>query len=168
MDKHTRPYKCKEVSCGHLQGFGSKGDLVRHENTHRQKSDPSLTYFCPSTECKRSTGIGYSREDYLKDHILKAHGMISKVREDHAGTSAAEQTSTVSEVAGVNVSETRRKRRREEDEETDGADCDLRGYQYLQSEVKRLERKLADSEAQNRMLERLLFEALKGKNSASP
>ena len=167
MDKHTRPYKCKEVGCEHLAGFGSKGDLVRHEKTHRQKIDPSLTYFCPFTGCKRSTGIGFSREDYLKDHVRKAHGTISRATEDHVETSAAERTTTVPELTGVNVSDTRRKRRREEDVETDGANSDLGTYQHLQSENKRLKRKLADSEAQNRMLERLLFDALKGESSTS-
>lgn len=73
MDRHSRPYKCAVVGCAHQNGFGSQGDLKRHENSVHKQSN----LFCPVPGCSRSSLSSndkpFSREDNLQDHIKRQH-----------------------------------------------------------------------------------------------
>ncbi|CAI6326307.1 unnamed protein product [Periconia digitata] len=90
MDRHTRPYKCAITNCSaHSEGFGSKGELRRHENSvHPQPSSFSSSsgykkFYCPVPSCPRSYASGlsgtssrnrpFSRKDNRQNHISRKH-----------------------------------------------------------------------------------------------
>jgi hypothetical protein len=68
MDKHTRPYKCLNTSCGGIN-FGNKAGLLRHE---REKHG-LLKNLCPISTCTRNRR-GFSRKQNLNTHIKTQHG----------------------------------------------------------------------------------------------
>ena len=74
MDKHTRPYTCKEPECAKLQGFTYSGGLLRHEReVHGKQGGPKEELHCPHSRCKRSTGKGFTRRENLNEHLRRVH-----------------------------------------------------------------------------------------------
>ena len=69
MDKHERPYKCKEAECDRQPGFTWAGGLLRHKiEVHIKES----RLFCPFPNCKRAER-GFTRKSNLEDHKQKMH-----------------------------------------------------------------------------------------------
>jgi hypothetical protein len=74
MDKHTRPYVCREPGCEKIRGFTYSGGLLRHQReVHNQHGGPKAPRFCPHQDCKRSTGQGFSRKENLNEHLRRVH-----------------------------------------------------------------------------------------------
>ncbi len=75
MDKHTRPYVCKERGCEKIQGFTYSGGLHRHQReVHHQHGGPKASCLCPHQDCKRSVaGRGFTRKENLTEHIRRVH-----------------------------------------------------------------------------------------------
>lgn len=74
MDKHDRPYKCSHKGCEKLQGFTYSGGLLRHEReVHKLHGGTKKALFCPHTDCKRSSGQGFTRKENLAEHIRRVH-----------------------------------------------------------------------------------------------
>lgn len=74
MDKHNRPYVCEEPGCEKIQGFTYSGGLLRHQReVHRQHGGPKASCMCPHRDCKRSTGVGFSRKENLSEHLRRVH-----------------------------------------------------------------------------------------------
>jgi hypothetical protein len=71
MDKHTRPYKCLNTSCGGIN-FGNKAGLLRHK---REQHRP-LKYLCPISTCTRNR-LGFARKGNIDSHIKARHGSIA-------------------------------------------------------------------------------------------
>lgn len=84
MDKHDRPYKCLARGCEKLQGFIYSGALIRHEREiHKKNGGPGRSIFCPFTECKRSSGVGFTRKENLAEHIRRVHRRTSTSVDAH-------------------------------------------------------------------------------------
>jgi hypothetical protein len=78
MDKHDRPYKCNVKECEKLQGFTYSGGLLRHEReVHKMHGGTKKSLFCPFTDCKRSSGSGFTRKENLAEHIRRVHRTTS-------------------------------------------------------------------------------------------
>ncbi|KAI9680325.1 MAG: hypothetical protein M1829_001211 [Trizodia sp. TS-e1964] len=74
MDKHERPYRCNEPGCEKLQGFTYSGGLLRHEReVHKKHGGPKIPLMCPHTNCKRSSGAGFTRQENLNEHLRRVH-----------------------------------------------------------------------------------------------
>lgn len=74
MDKHTRPYRCRDSNCQKLPGFTYSGGLLRHQReVHKQWGGPKKRMFCPYPDCKRHTGEGFSRQENLQEHKRRVH-----------------------------------------------------------------------------------------------
>ncbi|ORY19505.1 hypothetical protein BCR34DRAFT_552253 [Clohesyomyces aquaticus] len=78
MDKHDRPYKCNVKGCEKLQGFTYSGGLLRHEReVHKMHGGTKKSLFCPFTDCKRSSGAGFTRKENLAEHVRRVHRRTS-------------------------------------------------------------------------------------------
>lgn len=74
MDKHNRPYVCEERGCEKINGFTYSGGLLRHQReVHKQHGGPKASCMCPHKDCKRSTGVGFSRRENLLEHLRRVH-----------------------------------------------------------------------------------------------
>lgn len=74
MDRHEKPYKCKEPGCESRIGFTFAGGLLRHQReVHKLHLPTSERLFCPYSHCKRSSGTGFSRKENLGEHIRRVH-----------------------------------------------------------------------------------------------
>ncbi|GIK04581.1 hypothetical protein Aspvir_008664 [Aspergillus viridinutans] len=74
MDKHDRPYKCLEPGCDKIQGFTYSGGLLRHQReVHKKNINAKKPLMCPYTDCNRSTGNGFTRQENLKEHLRRRH-----------------------------------------------------------------------------------------------
>ncbi|ESZ93782.1 hypothetical protein SBOR_5838 [Sclerotinia borealis F-4128] len=86
MDKHDRPYRCKETGCEKLPGFTYSGGLLRHEReVHGKHGGPKKQLNCPHPNCKRHTGKGFSRQENLNEHLRRVHtdtGMTQMTMEE--------------------------------------------------------------------------------------
>ncbi|KAJ8107156.1 hypothetical protein OPT61_g9061 [Boeremia exigua] len=84
MDKHDRPYKCLVPGCEKLQGFTYSGGLLRHEReVHKLHGGTKKSLFCPFTDCKRSSGAGFTRKENLAEHIRRVHRRTSMSADMH-------------------------------------------------------------------------------------
>ncbi|KAL8646460.1 MAG: hypothetical protein Q9226_006848 [Calogaya cf. arnoldii] len=114
MDKHTRPYVCNLPGCEKIRGFTYSGGLSRHQReVHRQHGGPKASYMCPHSDCKRSTGSGFSRKENLQEHLRRVHRHTGDVQVDKK----ASQEKNI-RVPG----EPSRRRRRATDEDNDEAE----------------------------------------------
>ncbi|KAF2126659.1 hypothetical protein P153DRAFT_369330 [Dothidotthia symphoricarpi CBS 119687] len=85
MDKHDRPYKCNVKGCEKLQGFTYSGGLLRHEReVHKMHGGTKSSLFCPFTDCKRSSGAGFTRKENLAEHIRRVHRRTSTSADLHS------------------------------------------------------------------------------------
>ncbi|KAJ5561678.1 hypothetical protein N7461_000439 [Penicillium sp. DV-2018c] len=74
MDKHDRPYKCYEPNCDKIQGFTYSGGLLRHQReVHKKNTDATKPLMCPYSDCNRSTGNGFTRQENLREHLRRRH-----------------------------------------------------------------------------------------------
>ena len=74
MDKHERPHKCTVDGCEKLSGFTYAGGLLRHEReVHNMYGGPKASRMCPHADCKRSTGVGFTRKENLQEHLRRVH-----------------------------------------------------------------------------------------------
>ncbi|KAF1973777.1 hypothetical protein BU23DRAFT_463272 [Bimuria novae-zelandiae CBS 107.79] len=164
MDKHDRPYKCNMKGCEKLQGFTYSGGLLRHEReVHKMHGGTKKSLFCPFTDCKRSSGSGFTRKENLAEHIRRVHrrtsmsvdlGHLIIPREQRQGENNTTKLpfsaeSQYQRIAEEDDSQLALKRKRpsedtiaEEDDHTD-----------LRSEVKRLRRENEEKDARLRQLE---------------
>ncbi|EOA82686.1 uncharacterized protein SETTUDRAFT_66774, partial [Exserohilum turcica Et28A] len=84
MDKHDRPYKCNDKGCEKLQGFTYSGGLLRHEReVHGMHGSAKNSLFCPSPDCKRSSGDGFTRKENLAEHLRRVHRRMSMSEDMH-------------------------------------------------------------------------------------
>jgi hypothetical protein len=67
MDKHTRPYTCKNPICNGIN-FGDRAGLQRHE---REKHE-AVKYFCQISACPRHRK-GFARKTHLELHVGARH-----------------------------------------------------------------------------------------------
>lgn len=83
-NKHDRPFACEVPGCPRTEGYGTKGELQRHQKTHRsylqQDEAPSLNdtyYYCPEPGCDRSNSLPtnkpFARKDNRNDHVKRKH-----------------------------------------------------------------------------------------------
>ncbi|KAH5067634.1 hypothetical protein HBI38_204930 [Parastagonospora nodorum] len=79
MNKHDRPFTCDIPGCSRTEGYGTKGELQRHQKTHRSHllQDEALSsndtyYYCPKPKCDRSNKP-FARKDNRDDHIKRKH-----------------------------------------------------------------------------------------------
>ncbi|KAK2764344.1 hypothetical protein FQN54_009037 [Arachnomyces sp. PD_36] len=74
MDKHDRPYKCQEPGCDKIRGFTYSGGLLRHQReVHKKNIKSKSPRMCPYPDCNRSTGVGFTRQENLKEHLRRRH-----------------------------------------------------------------------------------------------
>jgi len=174
MDKHTRPYVCREPGCEKIQGFTYSGGLLRHEReVHKQHGGPKAPRMCPHRDCKRSSGIGFSRKENLNEHLRRVHrgvgidasdvlaeplGLYAGLHQQR-GPSAPQVQSLVPALKAGPAVQTPRKRRREEAEEEQG---EGRDDEALQATVRRLEKELLEKDARLKALEALVQRLLSG------
>jgi len=103
MDKHDRPYKCKEKGCEKLQGFTYSGGLLRHQReVHKQNGGKSASLFCPMPNCKRNAGTGFTRKENLAEHIRRVHRRAS-ASSDPTSPAAKKEEDTIMDVRSPSV-----------------------------------------------------------------
>ncbi|KAF3482558.1 uncharacterized protein GIQ15_05317 [Arthroderma uncinatum] len=73
MDKHDRPYKCNDPDCAKLPGFTYSGGLLRHQREVHRMHTQGKKLMCPYSDCNRSSGKGFTRQENLKEHIRRLH-----------------------------------------------------------------------------------------------
>lgn len=146
MDRHTRPYVCEEPGCENIRGFTYSGGLHRHQReVHRQHGGPKAKCMCPHQDCKRSTGLGFSRRENLLEHLRRVH---RDVPSENGEIQGGEQS--LPKVEG------NRKRKRRDNEGYDHPDAksmEEQSSQSLKQEVKKLKRELQESGEKVRKLE---------------
>ena len=89
MDRHERPYKCREAGCELNPGFTYSGGLLRHQReVHKMHLSTKQPLFCPFPNCNRSSGAGFTRKENLEEHKRRRH---LEELSDHASNRAASQ-----------------------------------------------------------------------------
>ena len=89
MDRHERPYKCREAGCELNPGFTYSGGLLRHQReVHKMHLSTKQPLFCPFPNCNRSSGAGFTRKENLEEHKRRRH---LEELSDHASLRAASQ-----------------------------------------------------------------------------
>lgn len=57
-----------------LRHFGVSGGLLRHQReVHKKNINAKKPLMCPYTDCNRSTGNGFTRQENLKEHLRRRH-----------------------------------------------------------------------------------------------
>ena len=85
MDRHERPYKCREAGCELNPGFTYSGGLLRHQReVHKMHLSTRMPLFCPFENCNRSSGTGFTRKENLEEHKRRRH---LEELSDHAASS---------------------------------------------------------------------------------
>ena len=138
MDKHNRPYVCREKGCENIRGFTYSGGLSRHQReVHRQHGGPKASCHCPHKDCKRSTGVGFSRKENLQEHLRRVHRDIGDGQDEAPSPPSNE----------VSLLGNSRKRRRAAPAD-DGDD-----QNDLEQEVKKLRKELQERDERLKRLE---------------
>jgi hypothetical protein len=143
MDKHDRPYKCYEPNCDKIQGFTYSGGLLRHQReVHKKNTDTKKALMCPYTDCNRSTGNGFTRQENLREHLRRRHmhndegpSLIADIPWDRTDLEGVEGVRASSLPGAPSLPSTGMKRRHTPDGEV--AETDENGID-LHSEIKRL------------------------------
>ena len=74
MDKHDRPYICKNPDCISLQGFTYSGGLLRHQReVHNLHGGAKLKLYCDIAGCKRKVSNPFTRRENLAEHLRRVH-----------------------------------------------------------------------------------------------
>ena len=78
MDRHDRPYRCRQPECTELEGFTYSGALLRHQRqVHGRLSGPKDQLWCTVSTCKRHSGRGFTRKENLDEHLRRVHGITT-------------------------------------------------------------------------------------------
>jgi len=147
MDKHDRPYKCREPGCDKIQGFTYSGGLLRHQREVHKKNNATnkKPLMCPHTDCNRSSGHGFSRLENLKEHLRRRH------TDGPGADQLAEQVKQEAD-ADADAPPRERKRKRVSDRtDTIGYD-DSEDSEDLRDQIKRLKK---EGEEKDRRLQEL-------------
>ena len=158
MDKHDRPYKCNAKGCEKLQGFTYSGGLLRHEReVHKLHGGTKKSLHCPYSDCKRSSGAGFTRKENLAEHLRRVHRRTSTSSDlGNLVVSRPQDTQTQAESALQPAADFRPKVESQDDDSliatkrkrlSEGSEGDLR------DEVKRLRRENEEKDARLRQLE---------------
>lgn len=167
MDKHDRPYKCTVKGCEKLQGFTYSGGLLRHEReVHKMHGGTKKSLFCPFTDCKRSSGAGFTRKENLAEHVRRVHRRTSMSADMH-GLVIRRDTVEGSPIAESRVaSESPYARTMDFHEEDEmslkrkrGSDSGLseRGNEEMRAEIKRLRQENEEKDSRLRQLEQAVM-----------
>lgn len=149
MDKHTRPYICDEPGCENIRGFTYSGGLHRHQKeVHRQHGGPRSACLCPYKDCKRSTGLGFSRKENLAEHVRRVHRDV--------GHTQAQPADAFPDAIDASAPPGNRKRKRRaaenEGDELNGSQ-DSQDAQGLKQEIKKLKKELLEKDDRLQRLE---------------
>jgi len=148
MDKHTRPYVCEEPECDNIRGFTYSGGLLRHQReVHRQHGGPKASCMCPHKDCKRSTGVGFSRKENLNEHLRRCHQPQDQETSSPQGNAEDLSSRPRKRRRAADIDDGRE--RREEDDE-------------LQREVKKLRKEVAEKEERIKNLEKWMENLTRG------
>lgn len=158
MDKHDRPYKCNAKGCEKLQGFTYSGGLLRHEReVHKLHGGTKKSLHCPYSDCKRSSGAGFTRKENLAEHLRRVHRRTSTSSDlGNLVVSRPQDTQTQEESSHQPAADFRPKVESQDDDSliatkrkrlSEGSEGDLR------DEVKRLRRENEEKDARLRQLE---------------
>ncbi|KAK4692101.1 hypothetical protein P7C71_g5031, partial [Lecanoromycetidae sp. Uapishka_2] len=148
MDKHNRPHVCDEPGCEKIRGFTYSGGLLRHQReVHRQHGGPKASCFCPHQDCKRSTGVGFSRRENLHEHLRRVHRDAADDAKDEP------EPEQMTALGGP-----RKRRRAAQPEAEEEKDDD----ESLQQEVKKLRRELQEKDERLKRLEQLVEKLARG------
>ncbi|KAF9884135.1 hypothetical protein FE257_002256 [Aspergillus nanangensis] len=150
MDKHDRPYKCGEPGCDKIQGFTYSGGLLRHQReVHKMHVNAKKPLMCPYTDCNRSTGDGFTRQENLKEHLRRRH-MHSE--NGHASDLPIVPTSELDGTSTLQPPPLKRKRDSIDDEQSIDIPDESENGVDMRNELKRLRR---ENEEKDRRLEEL-------------
>lgn len=158
MDKHNRPYICEEPECENISGFTYSGGLLRHQReVHRQHGGPKASCMCPYPDCKRHTGVGFSRRENLQEHIRRCHRDTGVDKKRTTASTAASQQA-ISASQEILVGDTRKRRRRAPRADDEGGDeeGEAEDSKTLQQEVKKLRKELAQKDERLTKLEQMV------------
>jgi TATA-binding protein-associated factor Taf7 len=159
MDKHERPYKCREPGCDKIRGFTYSGGLLRHQReVHKKNQSMGRELYCQYPNCNRSNSQPFTRQENLKEHIRRRH-----VTEDVV-TSSGLQSVQATSITKPDEDRSRKRKRtthtdvddephsgaetsdeEEDDEEEDGARTKRRRWESssLNDRIRELEVELA-------------------------
>ncbi|KAF2153924.1 hypothetical protein K461DRAFT_292621 [Myriangium duriaei CBS 260.36] len=136
MDKHDRPYRCKDPVCAKLQGFTYSGGLLRHEReVHNKHGGPKEKLQCPFETCKRHDGHGFTRKENLAEHIRRVHEKLKSDPSIRTETVITTAWSAATELSPQAISATSTKRRWSDVPSPDPSESD---NAELRGEIKRL------------------------------
>ena len=159
MDKHTRPYICEEPGCENIRGFTYSGGLLRHQReVHRQHGGPRASCMCPHKDCKRSTGVGFSRKENLHEHLRRVHRDVGPEGGRDLATVTTDQ---VLEASGSQTQSGSRKRKRRVHEDANLDEEEGESQQDLKQQVKKLRRELQEKDERLRKLEQRFEELVR-------
>ncbi len=97
MDRHERPYKCREAGCELNPGFTYSGGLLRHQReVHKMHLSTKQPLYCPFPNCNRSSGTGFTRKENLEEHKRRRH---LEELSDHGAVEVAPQVPVVASSA---------------------------------------------------------------------
>ncbi|KAL6715493.1 hypothetical protein ACLMJK_006454 [Lecanora helva] len=145
MDKHTRPYICDEPSCDNIRGFTYSGGLLRHQReVHHQHGGPKASCMCPHKDCKRSTGVGFSRRENLNEHLRRCHQPPPMQQRESQ------------DAGGGEIPRPKKRRRAPDDDDVNEAEGEREGDAALQREVKKLRKELAEKDERLKRLEKMM------------
>jgi hypothetical protein len=110
MDRHERPYKCREVGCELNPGFTYSGGLLRHQReVHKMHLSTKQPLFCPFPNCNRSSGTGFTRKENLEEHKRRRH---LEELSDHSPENQMAQSAAIVATPTIPTQEPQLKRRR--------------------------------------------------------
>ncbi|KAF2452642.1 hypothetical protein BDY21DRAFT_294385 [Lineolata rhizophorae] len=101
MDKHERPYHCSQKGCEKLQGFTYSGGLLRHEREVHKMHGTNKALFCKFPDCKRSSGVGFTRKENLQEHIRRVHRRPSQAGVDNGDVPSNDDAASPDAAAAV-------------------------------------------------------------------
>ena len=156
MDKHNRPYICDEPGCEKIQGFTYSGGLLRHQReVHRQHGGPKASCMCPHRDCKRSTGVGFSRKENLHEHLRRVHRGVDNERDPQQAAATAPLSSSSLRQLGSETGLRKRRRANDDadDDEGDGDEDAVNESRDLRKQIKRLRSELQEKDERLKRLE---------------
>ncbi len=155
MDKHERPYVCKEAGCEKIKGFTYSGGLLRHQReVHKKHGGPKAPLMCPHSVCKRSTGTGFTRKENLVEHLRRVHQ--KPAADATSGLKLQRSAEDDDTDFGSPLPHTRKRKRSlttSDSESYHPATVDMDASGDLRHEVKRLKQELDEKDRRLRDLE---------------
>ena len=162
MDKHDRPYKCLEPGCDKIRGFTYSGGLLRHQReVHKKNGSSKSPLMCPHPNCNRHTGVGFTRQENLKEHLRRRH-MRNDISPGMplAKTPDAETMPAPSVSGQLSPAPVTKKRKRSTDEHTLSTPISDSGSEYsvdLREEVKKLRLQLEERDQEVQELQEAIL-----------